>query len=331
MPKPPARRLIMLRVLALLLLVAPPLLAQPADLSVGIAHYTARRWGEAHDAFAKATATQPRSADAALWYGKTLIAEDKADDAEEWLAKAASLDPKSSDIQLWLARAIGMRAQRANVLKQPFLARRMKTTVDRAIALDPDNVDARELRWQFYTMAPGVMGGSDEKARAEAADIMRRNRYRGQLISLTVASRAKDAVAIERTFKAMFAEFPDSLAPLSQYAGWLVDRKRSVEAFGLIEAFQKRRPNDPLALYQIGRVAAMSGEQLDRGEAALRKYLTAAPPPAPNVPSLSNAHFRLGNIAEKRGNKSAARSEYELAFTLDPRNAAARRALDALK
>jgi len=51
----------MLRVLALLLLTAQPLLAQSADLSAGIAHYTARRWSEAHEAFAKATAAQPRS------------------------------------------------------------------------------------------------------------------------------------------------------------------------------------------------------------------------------------------------------------------------------
>lgn len=321
----------MFRALTLLFCMAQPLLAQSADLSVGITHYNARQWSEAHAVFAKVTAAQPRSAEAALWYGKTLIAEDKADDAEDWLTKAASLDPKSSEIQLWLARAIGMRAQRANVLRQPFLARRVKTTVDRAIALDPDNVDARELRWQFYTMAPGVMGGSDEKARVEVAEILRRNRYRGQLITLTVAARAKDAAAMERTFKAMITEFPDSLAPISQYAGWLVDQKRTADAFGVIEAFQKRRPNDPVALYQLGRVAAMSGEQLDRGEAALRKYLTIAPPPAPTVPSLSNAHFRLGNIAEKRGNKSAARSEYETALTLDPRNGAARRALDALK
>ncbi len=311
--------------------IAAPLLAQSAELDAGIAHYNARRWTEAHAFFANATKTQPRNADAALWYGKTLIAEDKVNNAEDWFNKAASLDPKRGEIQLWLARAIGIQAQRANILRQPFLARRLKSTVDRAIELDPDNVDARELRWQFYAMAPGVMGGSDYKARAEAAEVMKRNRYRGQLIAINAASRAKDQPTVERTLKAMVAEFPDSLGPMGSYAGSLADQGRAAEAFGVVEAYQKRRPNDPMALYQIGRIAAVSGQQLDRGEDALRKFLILAPPPAPNVPSLSNAHMRLGNIAQKRGNTAAARAEYELALKLDPRNGQARRSLGTLK
>ena len=313
------------------LAVARPLPAQTADLGAGIALYNARRWSEADAFFASAAKAQPRSADAALWNGKTLLAEDRADDAEDWLSKAATLAPRSSECQLWLARAIGVQAQRANILRQPFLARRVKTTVDRAIELDADNIDARELRWQFYVMAPGVMGGSDEKARVEAAEILRRNPYRGGMIAVNAAGRTKDKAAAERALRSMATEFPDSLAPVSSFAAWLADNGRVPEAFALVETYQKRRPADPSALYQIGRLAAVSGQQLDRGEEALRRYLKLAPTPGPGAPSLSNAHFRLGGIAERRGDKAAARVAYEMALSLDPRNGQARRALDALK
>lgn len=163
----------------LLMLVALPLGAQSAGLDVGIALFNARRWSEAQVSFAAVAKAQPKSADAASWMGRTLMAENNPGDAEDWFDKASQLEPRNSDYQLWLARAIGMQALRANILRQPFLARRIKAAVDKSIALDPANIDAREMRWQFYWMAPGFMGGGHDKAREEAADIMRRNRYRG--------------------------------------------------------------------------------------------------------------------------------------------------------
>jgi tetratricopeptide (TPR) repeat protein len=315
----------------LLMLCAAPLAAQTADLSAGIAHYNARRWAEAHAVFANVTKAQPKNADAALWYGKTLLAEDRAGDAEDWFEKVTKLSPQNSEAHLWLARSVGAQALRANALKQPFLARRLKHAVDHAIELDPDNVDARELRWQYYAMAPSVMGGGEEKARAEAAEIMKRNRYRGQMLSAGAASRARDYATAERLLKSVVSEHPDSVSAVGSFAVFLADRGRPAEAFAAVEAYQKRHPADPVVHYQLGRVAAVTGQQLDRGEAALRKYLAVAPTPGPNVPAPSAAYLRLGNIAERRGDTAAARAAYEQALRLEPRSAPARRALAALK
>lgn len=322
-----------MRVLSFLILlgIAAPLAAQTTDLAPGIALYNARRWAEAHAFFANATKAQPRNVEAVIWYGRTLMSENKPGDAEKWFEKATKLAPRSSEAHLWLGRAIGLQAATANPLRQPFLARRLKHTVDHAIELDPENLDARELRWQYYAMAPSVMGGGEGKARAEAAEIMKRNRYRGTLMSAGAASRSRDFATAERLLKSVVTEYPDSLTPVGSYAVLLADRGRPAEAFAAIEAYQKRHPTDPVALYQLGRVAAATGQQLDRGEEALRKYLSAPPPPALNLPSLSTVHLRLGNIAERRGNKVAARVEYEQALKLDPRSNQARRALEGLK
>jgi len=317
--------------LLLLLGLAAPLAAQPADLAPGIAHYNARRWTEAHAFFAGVTAAQPRNLDAVIWYGRTLMSENKPGDAVDWFEKATKLAPRSSEAHLWLGRAIGVQAATANPLRQPFLARRLKHTVDRAIELDPENIDARELRWRFYAMAPAVMGGGAQHAREEVAEVLKRNRYRGLLLSANTANRAKDFGAAERNYKAAVAEYPDSIGVASAYASWLADRNRPAEAFALIDAYQKRHPTDPQSLFQVGRLAAATGQQLERGEEALRKYLAAPPPPALNFPSLSTVHLRLGNIAERRGNTAAARAAYEQALKLDPRSNQARRALDGLK
>jgi tetratricopeptide (TPR) repeat protein len=137
--------------------------------------------------------------------------------------------------------------------------------------------------------------------------------------------------------KALVAEYPDSAAPMGAYALFLADRSRPAEAFAVVDAYQKRRPADPIGWFQVGRVAAATGQQLDRGEEALRKFIAATPPPSPTisgpptVPTLATAHVRLGNIAERRGNKAAARAEYQRALALDPRSNLAKRSLEAVK
>jgi hypothetical protein len=48
-------------------------------------------------------------------------------------------------------------------------------------------------------------------------------------------------------------------------------------------------------------------------------------------PSIAAAHFRLGNILEKKANPAGARNEYETALRIDPKQKLAREALAKLK
>jgi uncharacterized protein (DUF486 family) len=48
-------------------------------------------------------------------------------------------------------------------------------------------------------------------------------------------------------------------------------------------------------------------------------------------PSLASAHFRLGNILEKKGDSAGARGEYEVSLKIDPKQKEARAALAKLK
>jgi predicted TPR repeat methyltransferase len=89
--------------------------------------------------------------------------------------------------------------------------------------------------------------------------------------------------------------------------------------------------NHPLLLYQVGRAAALSGQQLDRGEKSLRAFIAMPMREDLENPSLAAAHFRLGGVLEKKGNISAARAEYETALRIDPKQKQAREALAKLK
>jgi TolA-binding protein len=83
------------------------------------------------------------------------------------------------------------------------------------------------------------------------------------------------------------------------------------------------------ALFSIGRTAAVSGQQLARGEQALQQYLRGQR--APTDPPLSNANYRLGQIYEKQNRKAEAKAAYEAALRSNPSFREASVALDRVK
>ena len=85
---------------------------------------------------------------------------------------------------------------------------------------------------------------------------------------------------------------------------------RYASAFAEFDPVLHDSPNDFLALYHIGRCAALSGQQLDRGIAALRRCLILPEPTADGMPSFSNVHYRLGNLLEIKGCADEAKLEY---------------------
>jgi tetratricopeptide (TPR) repeat protein len=168
----------------------------------------------------------------------------------------------------------------------------------------------------FYSIAPGFMGGSRDKARAQVAAIARINPLRGHLSAARLATQLEDRAAAERQLEQAVAEFPDSTAGWLQLGILYVTTNRYVKAFETVDAWSRRQPNSMAARYQVGRIAAMSGQNLERGEAELKRYLGYTP--TNEEPSHAGAWFRLGQIHEKQGRRPEALQDYQAAVRLDP-------------
>jgi tetratricopeptide (TPR) repeat protein len=87
-------------------------------------------------------------------------------------------------------------------------------------------------------------------------------------------------------------------------------------AFETFARMQRALPNAAAPLYFVGRTSAVSGQRLDEGAAALRRYI--ASPRRDTDPPLASAHFRLATILERQGRRDLARREYETTLRLDP-------------
>jgi tetratricopeptide (TPR) repeat protein len=173
-------------------------------------------------------------------------------------------------------------------------AKKCIASFNRAVELEPDNVEYRKSRYEFYRAAPAMVGGGTDKAAAEIAEIEKRDPVQGAGIR----------------------------------ADLLLKDGKTDEAFSVIESLRAKFPERQVSLFQLGRLAAMTGQHLDDGEKALRQYLHYSP--QDSEPPLWSAHWRLAMILEKKGNVSDARTHYETTLQLNPCFTRARESLARL-
>src|SRR4030088_2826947 len=122
------------------------------------------------------------------------------DRAESFCRKAVSTRPDNSRFHLWLGRVDGEKADRANFLAAAGLAGKVRGEFERAVQLDPKDLDARLDLAEFYLAAPGIVGGGEQKAREQAQAITTLNTARDGWVYARIAEHKKDAATAEREY-----------------------------------------------------------------------------------------------------------------------------------
>ena len=260
-----------------------------------------------------------RDANAAYYLGRIEMENDDAGKAAEWFERAVKMNPKSAVYYDWLGRAYGMQAQRASAFRLPFLARKTKNAWETALVIDPDNLDVRDDLIIFYTRAPGFVGGSKEKARDMALEIRKRNPYRGSIAAANLCAADKDTLCVERELQGMITTYPDSPAVYASLAAFYANQKQFDKSFAVSEERLKTKPDEPTTLYQVGRTASISGQNLDRGEEAFKDSAREPNPGARTGASQRSLPARHDLREERRqGSRSRGISGHTAAPTLAP-------------
>ncbi|MEJ7812694.1 MAG: tetratricopeptide repeat protein [Gemmatimonadaceae bacterium] len=289
-----------------------------ADRSTdGARLFEAGRFSEARVALSAHAAARPDDPVPPFYLGRIAMLDGDFEAAARLLERASKLDDRNARYHSWLGRALGQQAVRGSKLKAPFVAKRAKLELERAVALDTDDVDARLALVQFYLVAPGMVGGSVNRARAHAAEVATRSPFGGHMASAWIAEDRKDFGAAEQAYRAAMAAYPDS-TDAAYGLGLLYGRMGDTEkAFAILEELVAAHPASTKALYAIGRLGAETGQRLERAEAALRAYLDA--PRREGNPPLASAHYRLGMVHERKGDRARAREEYGASLRLEKR------------
>lgn len=185
----------------------------PDPVAAGARLFEAGRLPEAREALLAAEREGVR--DALLHYhlGRVALAEGGYGKAGDWIEKATKADPERAEHHYWRGRAAGAAAMRANPIRQAVLARRVKSAFERAIELDSTYVDARLGLVRFHLQAPGAMGGSKDRARAEAAIVAELSPWSGYLAWTMVYEAERDTASYARVQRDAIDAFPDSTRP----------------------------------------------------------------------------------------------------------------------
>ena len=301
-------------ILGALATFAASLSAQNGD--GGIASFNAHRYADARRELDAAVREHPNDARVHHYLGRIAIHETRFQEAIGHLQRAAELEPSVAEHQILLGRAYGQLAVRSGMTKKFGLAKRARGALERAVELSPASIEARSGLIQFHLLAPGLVGGSTSKARAHADEIAKRSPFRGALARAWIAEDRKDYAQAAREYRDAITRAPDSLIAYWGLAQLWQRAERFDSSFALMDDLIKRQPDAMPAYYYYGRAASLSGQHLPEAAAALDRYI--AYEPQEGEPPRSSAHYRLGLVYERMGDREKAKREFETSLRLEP-------------
>ena len=347
----------------LLLFILIPIVSPSQSLDEGIQMFETGEKEKAQTFFQNHLKSDKKDPEANFYMGRIYFDEDDYGKAIDWFEKAAKYDKNNSRYHMWLGHSFGRRAQNAPKLKQPFLARNSRKNYEKAVELDPDNIEARESAMEFYLQAPGFMGGGRDKAEKEANAIMQRDSIAGHIAWGRVYSHHNELDRAKTNYKEAIDNYPEHMGAYYRLYNLYYreqDFSKALEISELQLQFndttaaiyinkgnaEQRLDNFEPALdsylialekdstaynawYQIGRLAAVSGSKLEMGSFYIQEFIKKQDLYSENTSAW--AHFRYGKILEHQGDKDGAIENYKIALKKSKDLKEAKEALEALQ
>lgn len=307
-----------------LLLATPATASDPATVEALLKDRDPRA-AAAVDALLEA---RPDDPDARIFKVRFLLQQGTAEAALEAAEDLVDDFPKLGAAHLWLGNAYGNRIGQLGTFGQGLMAPKLRDAFEQALALDPSLHEARTALLEYYLQAPAIVGGSVAKAKAQAAELQRRDPPRGHYAQGRIAQHEDRLDDAKRHYLAAYAARPEN--PNYRMSAGLIHQEDKAwdKAFDVFGRWVQEEPKAASAWYQIGRTAVLSGQRLDEGQAAFRRFL--ALPERPGQPEHKYGWWRLGQALALAGDKAGAREALQRALSLDPKLTEAKVALAAL-
>jgi tetratricopeptide (TPR) repeat protein len=242
--------------------------------------------------------------------------------------QAVSLDPQNSRYHLWLGRVYGEKADSSSFFTAAGLAKKVRAEFEQAVQLDPDNVDARTDLAEFYLEAPGIVGGGQDKARAQVQTLAKLDPAKAHWVKGRLAEKRKDPVGAEKEYRAAVEASHGSALAWFNLALFYRHGQRWDEMEEAIRHASSAPLSRPEVLMESADVLIRSGRNFPLAIELLRRYL-ASNSTVEEAPTFK-AHYLLGTALEKQGDQQGAAEEYRAALSLAKEFSRAKEALNRL-
>lgn len=239
------------------------------------------------------------------------------DEAAGECEKAVKFDGQSSVDHMWLARTLGERADRASFLSAFSMARRAREEFEEAVRLDPRNAEALADLGEFYSAAPGVVGGGSDKAEGIAAKLDRVDPARAHELRGRIAESRKDYGTAEREFKQAISAGEHQSFHWMTLGSFYLRRKSLNEMEEAVQSGVKaaqRERHSGVALYDGASILSRGNRNLVLADKMFEEYLAGASK-TEEAPAFE-AHTRLARLKAQLGDTAGARQERAKALEL---------------
>jgi Flp pilus assembly protein TadD len=195
--------------------------------------------------------------------------------ATEVLEKAVTADPGNSDYELWLGRAFGRRAETASPFTAAPNANKARQHFEKAVQLNPHNLDALSDLFEYYLQAPGFMGGGLDKAVGVADQMAAIDPVEGNWAQARLAEKKKEFASAEEHLQRAAELAPHQASRLVDLARFLAKQGRYRESDQSFRKAEKIAPNSPQVIYARADTYIEQGRNLETARQLLERYLQA--------------------------------------------------------
>jgi tetratricopeptide (TPR) repeat protein len=227
--------------------------------------------------------------------------------------KATQLAPYNGLYHLWLGRIYGEKADHTSFVSAIGLAKKVRIEFERAVQFAPNSWESRTDLAEFYVEAPGLVGGGEGKARAQAEQIAPLNAAMAHWVNARLAEKNKDASGAEREYRAAVESSHGGSRAWLNLAGFYSRYKRLDEMGEALRHLKSSPLDHPDALVDAAGMLLRTGRDFPLATQLLQRYIASSTVEA--APAFK-AHEMLGELLERQGDIAGAASEYRTALAL---------------
>jgi tetratricopeptide (TPR) repeat protein len=193
--------------------------------------------------------------------------------ATEALEHAVAMEPSNSDYYLWLARAYGRRAETSSPFTAPGQASKARQSFEKAVQLDPRNVEAMSDLFEYYMEAPGFLGGGMDKAVALVPRIAAVSPAEGHWAESRIAEKRKEYADAEVQLRRAIDAAPQKIGKLIDLAKFLGRQGRIQEADQSLARAEAMAPGSPRLMFAKADLYIHTGRNRTEARQLLERYL----------------------------------------------------------
>jgi Tfp pilus assembly protein PilF len=294
----------------LILQIHGNLIAQTVD--EGVVFLQQGKFVEAKNVFEQILKKDDKNAEAhyrlGLVYLNRTNPQRDVDEAVDQLEEAVDLNPNNADYQYRYGAALGEKTQHAGVIKQAFLAPKVKKAFLRAVELNPKLAPARIGLAQYYLMAPSIMGGDEEEGWKQLDEVIKLDEVQGRSVKASMLARAKKNDEAEKEYKILITSKPEDGRTWKGYGSFCMRLERYDEAIKHFRKYVDLRP-DTADSYQSLAYALLKKGETEKAMENLNKSLSIDKEYIPAIIS-------LGEVYQAKGQKKEAKETYQRAISL---------------